>query len=77
MALLSVDGGQAARTAVFTIDGAQQRVAVGESFGPSDSVLLLSLQQGPDAGQWTAVVQLGQGEPFDVVTGVVVQLPGS
>ena len=30
---------------------------MGEAFGPDGSLLLLSLQQGPDAGGWTAVVQ--------------------
>ena len=50
---------------------------MGESFGPSGSLLLLSLQEGPDEGQWTAVLQLGQGDPFDVVTGAPVRLPTS
>ena len=58
------------QTAVLTVDGASQTVRVGDDFGPDGSLLLLSLQQGPDDGQWTAVVQRGSGDPFDVVTGL-------
>jgi hypothetical protein len=75
IALLRTEGSDPSRTAVFTVDGAEVPVAVGESFGPSDGLLLLSLQQGPAADGWTAVVQSGQGEPFDVVTGVPVAVP--
>ena len=75
IALLRTEGTDPSRTAVFTVDGAQVPVAVGESFGPSDALLLLSLQQGPAAGGWTAVVQSGLGEPFDVVTGTPVAVP--
>jgi len=62
-------------TAVFSIDGVEHTVGVGDTFGPSKHLLLLSLQQGPRDDQWTAVVQLGDGDPFDVVTGspVLVQ----
>lgn len=74
LALLRTEGTDTARTAVFTVDGAEQAVAVGEAFGPDGSLLLLSLQQGPDQGGWTAVVQQGSGNPFDVVTGVPVSL---
>ena len=64
--LVRVAGDQ---TAVLSVDGAAQSVRVGDGFGPDGSLLLLSVQQGPDEGQWTAVVQQGAGEPFDVVTG--------
>lgn len=74
LALLRTEGTDAARTAVFTVDGAEQAVAVGESFGPDGGLLLLSVQQDPDRGGWTAVVQQGSGDPFDVVTGVPVSL---
>jgi hypothetical protein len=74
LALLGVQGTDAARKAVFTVDGARQTVAVADSFGPDGSLLLLSLQEGPEPGQWTAVVQLGQADPFDVVTGQPVAL---
>jgi hypothetical protein len=77
VSLVRVEGGPTARSAVLTVDGSQQRAAVGESFGPSGSLLLLSLQEGPDEGQWTAVLQVGQGDPFDVVTGAAVRLPTS
>jgi hypothetical protein len=60
--------------AVLSLEGAAMRVGVGASFGPGGELLLLSLQQGPADGQWTAVVQRGQGEPFDVVTGTPVRL---
>ncbi len=72
IALLRTEGTEPSRTAVFMVDGAEVPVTVGGSFGPSDSLLLLSLQQGPAAGGWTAVVQSGQGEPFDVATAAVV-----
>lgn len=57
------------QTAVLTVDGTSQTVRVGDGFGPAGSLLLLSLQEGPDDGQWTAVVQRGSGDPFDVVSG--------
>lgn len=59
----------AQQTAVLAVDGAAQTVRVGDDFGPGGALLLLSLQEGPDDGQWTAVVQRGSGDPFDVVTG--------
>ena len=58
------------QTAVLSVDGTAEPVRVGDDFGPGGSLLLLSVQQGPDEGQWTAVVQRGTGDPFDVVTGV-------
>lgn len=66
---VSLLGVGADQSAELSVDGARQSVRVGDAFGPGGALLLLSLQQGPDVGQWTAVVQLGSGEPFDVVSG--------
>lgn len=74
LVLTGVQGADGSRSAVFTLDGVRTTVAVGGSFGSGDALLLLSLQEGPDQGQWTAVVQLGQGDPFDVVTGQPVSV---
>jgi hypothetical protein len=75
LALLRIAGPRERLEAVFALDGDGQTVAVGESFGPSGDLLLLSLQEEPRPGEWTAVVQVGQGDPFDVVTGTPVPLP--
>jgi hypothetical protein len=75
LGLTGVEGPSERLVAVLTIDGRPVRAAVGDSFGPAGQLLLLSLQQGPSDGQWTAVVQLGKGEPFDVVTGTSTRLP--
>ncbi|MCU1693331.1 MAG: hypothetical protein JWM64_2422 [Frankiales bacterium] len=56
-------------TAEFTIDGRKQVAKIGVRFGPTSEIRLISLQQGPKASQWTAVLQVGDGEPFDAVTG--------
>ena len=56
-------------SAVFTVDGKQMTAKVGSTFGPTAEIKLLSLQQGPKDEQWTAVLQVGDGDPFDVVTG--------
>lgn len=61
--------------AVLALDGQRSRAEVGDSFGPGGQLLLLSLQQGPRDGQWTAVVQAGQGDPFDVVSGTPSRIP--
>ena len=61
--------------AVLAIDGQKVRAEVSDSFGPGGQLLLLSLQQGPRASQWTAVVQAGRGEPFDVVSGTPTRIP--
>ena len=55
-------------SAVFTVDGKQMTAKVGSTFGPTAEIMLLSLQQGPKDEQWTAVLQVGDGDPFDVVT---------
>lgn len=62
-------------SAVFTIDGKQQTAKVGSVFGPTAEIKLLSLQEGPKEGRWTAVLQVGDGDPFDVVTGTKVYVP--
>ena len=69
LVLTGVSGTGDALSAVFTIDGKQRTAKVGSTFGPTSEIKLLSLQQGPKNGQWTAVLQVGDGEPFDVVTG--------
>ena len=74
LSLVRTTGTGDARVAVFDLDGTEQSVAVGAAFGPDGALLLLSVQQGPSEGQWTAVVQRGSGEPFDVVTGTPVDL---
>ncbi len=56
-------------TAEFTIDGRKQLAKVGVRFGPTSEIRLISLQEGPKDAQWTAVLQVGDGEPFDAVTG--------
>ena len=47
---------------------------VGETFGPTKEIRLISLQEGPGSGQWTAVLQVGDGGPFDAVTGQAVSV---
>lgn len=70
LVLTRVTGTAKDRSAVFTIDGNQVTAKVGEIFGPTEQIKFVSLQQGPKNGQWTAVLQVGDGDPFDVVTGV-------
>lgn len=73
LALTRVGGTAEARTAVLTLDGKPVTVAVGATFGTD--LLLLSLQEGPEARQWTAVVQRGDDQPFDVLSGAPVPVP--
>lgn len=70
LVLTRVYGTAADRTAVFAIDGKQQVAKIGTKFGPTSEIILLSFQEGPKPGQWTTVLQVGDGDPFDVVTGV-------
>jgi hypothetical protein len=72
LVLRSVAGTGDALTATFVIDGHRTTARPGASFGPIGEIRLVSLQQGPAADQWTAVLQVGDGEPFDVVTGDTV-----
>jgi hypothetical protein len=55
--------------AVFTVDGQPTTVKVGETFGSRKQVLLVSVHEGPGAGQWTAVLRVGDAPPKDVVSG--------
>ena len=73
--LASVTGDGDAQKALFSIDGKQYTVQIGDTFGPTKHLLLVSLQQGPGDDDWTAVVQVGDGDPFDVVTGDPVFVP--
>lgn len=75
LSLTRVEGAGEDLVAVLALDGTPMRARVGASFGPGGELLLLSLQQGPAESQWTAVVQRGRGEPFDVVTGSPTRLP--
>jgi hypothetical protein len=70
LVLTRVYGTGTDRTGVFTIDGKQELAKIGSKFGPTNEIVLLSFQQGPKAGQWTTVLQVGDGDPFDVVSGV-------
>lgn len=69
LSLVRVSGDVDALTAVFDLDGASVPVAPGARFGAASDLLLVSVQQGPADGQWTAVVQIADREPFDVVSG--------
>jgi hypothetical protein len=42
---------------------------VGSTFGPTAEILLIGLTEGPDAGMWTATLQVGDDAPFDVKIG--------
>jgi len=75
LSLLAVEGAGERRTAVFTLDATTLRTQVGSSFGPGAALLLLSLQQEPDGGQWAAIVQHGTGDPVEVTTGRHAHLP--
>ena len=55
-------------TAVFSVAGKTQLAKAGSVFGNSQEIKLLSLQQGTK-GVWTAVIQVGDGQPFDAATG--------
>ncbi len=69
LVLLHVGGTPDARTATFSVDGAEVVVTVGTAFGPGDVLRLLSLRQEAGEAQWSAVLQSGAGEPFDAVSG--------
>ena len=69
LVLRSVVGDGEDRAAVFTVGGTEMTPKVGDTFGPTGEIKLLSLQEGPKENQWTAVLQVGDGSPFDVVTG--------
>jgi hypothetical protein len=69
LVLLRVFGTGKDQSASFSIDGKQQTAKVGTTFGPTAEILLLSLHEGPKEGEWTAVLQVGDGDPFDVTLG--------
>ena len=66
--LLRVFGEGADQSASFSIHGTEQVAKVGSIFGPTAEILLLELTEAP-AGVWTATLQVGDGDPFDVVMG--------
>ena len=70
--LTDVYGTDAERSAVFVVDGKQMIAQVGTVFGPTAEIKLVKLQEGPQDDQWTATLQVGDGDPFDVVTGEAV-----
>ena len=74
LVLRRVSGDGDALSAAFTIDGKATSAKVGETFGPTSEIKLLSLQEGPQPGRWTAVLQVGDAAPFDVVIGESVRV---
>jgi len=66
--LLRVFGEGVDQSASFSIDGSEQTAKVGSVFGPHAEILLLELTEAP-VGTWTATLQVGDGDPFDVVVG--------
>ena len=66
--LLRVFGEGPDLSAVFSIHDGEQTAKVGSVFGPTAQILLIELTEGP-AGVWTATLQVGDGDPFDVVIG--------
>lgn len=74
LVLRQVSGKGDALSAAFTIDGKPTSAKVGETFGPTSEIKLLSLQEGPKPGRWTAVLQVGDAAPFDVVIGESVRV---
>ncbi len=55
-------------TGVFSVDGKTQLAKVGTVFGATQELKLLSLQQNAK-GLWIAVLQVGDGDPFDAAAG--------
>lgn len=74
LVLRGVTGTGDALTATFLVDGRSTTARPGAAFGPIGEIRLVSVQQGPAPDQWTAVLQVGDGEPFDVVTGDAVSV---
>jgi hypothetical protein len=66
--LLRVFGTGPDQSAAFSIHGTEQIAKVGSIFGPTAEILLLELTEAP-AGTWTATLQVGDGDPFDVKMG--------
>lgn len=72
LVLDDVYGNDGDRSAVFIVDGKQMIAQVGTVFGPTAEIKLILLQEGPGEDQWTATLQVGDGDPFDVITGETV-----
>ncbi|MCW2726870.1 MAG: hypothetical protein JWN35_3791 [Frankiales bacterium] len=70
LVLQRVYGSGSDQTAAFTIDGKNSDARIGSTFGPTAEIVLRALRQGPKGGPWTATLQVGDGSPFEVVTGV-------
>ena len=68
LVMLRVFGEGADQSAAFSIHGTEQIAKVGSIFGPTAEILLIELTEAP-AGKWTATLQVGDGDPFDVVMG--------
>lgn len=69
--LVRVYGAGKDLTAVFSVAGKTQLAKAGSVFGRSQEIKLLSMQQGAK-GVWTAVIQVGDGQPFDAPTGEIL-----
>lgn len=72
--LLRVFGEGPDQSASFSIDGREQTAKIGSTFGPTAEILLVELTEGPDAGQWTASLQVGE-ERVDVKLGQTIYIP--
>jgi hypothetical protein len=66
--LITVYGAGNSLTGDFSVAGKRQQAKAGSVFGRTQELKLLALQQGAK-GAWTAVVQVGDGQPFDAAVG--------
>ena len=66
--LARVYGSGSDQTAQFVVKGKTQLARVGAVFGATQEIKLLSLQENTK-GEWTAVLQVGDAEPFDALAG--------
>ena len=65
LSLTSVYGSGSNLTGSFKVGSAQQQAKPGSVFGRTSELRLLSLQQ-ESSGVWTAVVQVGDDQPFNL-----------
>ena len=65
LSLTSVYGSGSTLTGSFKVGSAQQQAKPGSVFGRTSELRLLSLQQ-ESSGLWTAVVQVGDDQPFNL-----------
>jgi hypothetical protein len=65
LSLSSVYGSGSNLTGSFKVGSAQQQAKPGSVFGKTSELRLLSLQQ-ESSGLWTAVVQVGDDQPFNL-----------